>query len=130
MAQSKNNNVLHPGVVIEIGGEQKKIVYDMWAATQFEALTGKSLFGNIEVSASNVVNLLWAGLIREDEKLDGEIIIVGDLRTPSTSVKAALKKIAQGLDFARFAEVNEKIQEAIRQSVGEGDEKNEQAQTT
>jgi len=103
---------LNSCVLIELGGETRKLEYTLHSVVQYKMLTGKNLFkGEIDPQdASEIVGLLWAGLISHDESLDGYIDSQGKF---DEKVTAGLRQIAKWVTFSRMNEISALISDAF-----------------
>lgn len=106
---------LNSGVMVELGGETRKLEYTIHSVVQYKLLTGKNLLrGELDTTEpTEITGLVWAGLISNDESFDGEIDSTGK---QDESVKRSLKQIAKWLTFHKIAEIGEAIQLAFNQA--------------
>jgi hypothetical protein len=121
-----DREVADPGVLIVLGGRERRLVYTTWAWMQLEKLQQKSLLGKqIEFrSLTDIIHFAWAGLLAHQKDLDGFISANGE---PGARADAGIRKVAEWvkpIDAGEF--VIPKILEALdaSQPKPEADEKN------
>ncbi len=106
---------INSGVLVELGGETRKLEFTMHSVVQYKLLTGKNLFkGELDTGEpEEITALVWAGLISNDESFDGDIDSTGKA---DDNIRAALRRIAKWLTFQKIAEVGNAIQLAFNQA--------------
>jgi len=100
-----------PGVVVTIGGKERRLIFDFWAFFLIEKQTGKNALNGemfTQPSVSDILTLLWAGL-QTTEKISmedlGHMINFKDMPVLSEAIK-------QAFDQASPKEVDAKKDEA------------------
>lgn len=109
----ENEEKLDPSVYLDVLGQRKKLEYSFHAIKQFKRLTGKSLFKGFDYSnleEDDFSALVWAGLIKHDPSLDGDVEGLGK---PSEHVQEKLKEIDKSLDYQRMIEIMTLITKAL-----------------
>ena len=125
---SVNADKASPGVLVTLGGKERRIVYTTWSFLQLEKMGQKSLLerGVPYKSLNDLVLLLWAGLIEDFPELDGFIDASGK---PEKKVLDAIKTVATWAPTRRLTgELFKAMNDAVTQSLedGEAEEKKEE----
>ena len=112
-----------PGVVVQLGGKERRLVFKTWSWMQLEKLQQRSLLGRpISFNSLNdVVHFTWAALISSEKALDGFIAATGE---PTAKALAGIQQVAEWVNTNKAADIVPKILEAIKESQPEAEEKN------
>lgn len=112
----KNVDKAFPAVLVEIGGEERKLEYTMYSAIQLLKLTGKNVMkGEIDYAdPMQIVPLVWAGLISTCPELDGDVD--ADTKKPDQKAADGILKVSKWIKFDRLKHVSAAIARAFGQA--------------
>ena len=115
MALSGDGEIVMPEVSIDLGGKDRRMVYDHRAAMRLERVTQTHTFGeNIDFGyLSNVVYFCWATLCRHCPELDGFISADG---IPDAKASKGIDTVTDWIQEADLSYVLKKITEVFTQS--------------
>lgn len=117
------NAVVDPGVIVQLGGKERRLIFKTWSWMQLEKLQQRSLLGRpISFNSLNdVINFTWAALIPTEKGLDGFISATGE---PTARALSGIQQVAEWIDTNDAVGLVPKILEAIKESQPEAEEKN------
>lgn len=127
----ENVDKARPKVQVNLGGQQRSLGYTMDAMARAFEITGKSMLkGELDhQNPKELVVLVWAGLVGDDESLEGEVMPDG---RPDPELKKALKMVGKWITIENLQDVADAVREAFerakpkeKKSKGAPTEKNE-----